>query len=60
MNRNFNSVVTQKNIDQLTRSLDRVHLYDSKGNQKKLLTIKSQDFFRALDGLTLENLYSKM
>ena len=60
MNRNFSSAVTAKNIDQLTRSLDRVRLYDFRGNQKKLLKFKKQNFLKILEGLSLEGLSNNM
>ena len=60
MKRNFPSVVSQKNIEQLAKSLEKLNLYDGKGNQKSILKYKNQNFFKILNGLTLENLSSNM
>ena len=60
MNRNFNSVVTEKNIELLTHSLDRLSLYDGRGNKKRILNLKKQNLMRILQGLNLEEINSDM
>jgi hypothetical protein len=60
MNRNFNSVVTEKNIELLTHSLDRLSLYDGRGNKKRILNYKNQNLMRILQGYTLEDLNLEM
>ena len=54
------NVVSQKNVDQLTRSLERLSLYDGKGNKKNLNIQISQSLQRILGGLTMKSIEEQM
>jgi hypothetical protein len=60
MHSKHGTVATQKNIEQLTRSLERLSLYDGKGNKKNLQISPKQNFEKILGGLTLEDIDHKM
>lgn len=60
MNGKQNSVVTQKNVEQLTRSLERLSLYDGKGKKKNLFISPKQNFQKILGGLTLADINERM
>lgn len=60
MNSRPYSVATQKNVEQLTRSLERLSLYDGKGKKKNMQISSKQNFEKILGGLTLEDIDQKM
>ena len=54
------SVISRKNVEQLTRSLERLSLYDGKGKKRKLAISPKQNFEKILGGLTMEDIDNRM
>lgn len=54
--KNSTAVVNQNNVDHLTKSLERLSIYDGKGKVKVLKLSPKTDFLKILGNLDLETI----
>jgi hypothetical protein len=59
MDQNVN-LINKKNVEQLTRSLERLTLYDGKGKKRNLNIQSNQNFEKILGGLTMDKIKDQM
>ena len=60
MNDQNQNLANQKNVEQLTKSLERLSLYDGKGKKRKINIQANQNFQKILGGLTMEKIEDQM
>lgn len=54
------NLINQKNVDQLTRSLEKLTLYDGKGKKRNINIQSNQNFQKILGGLTMDKIKDQM
>jgi hypothetical protein len=54
------NLANRKNVEQLTRSLEKLTLYDGKGQKRNLNIQSNQNFKKILGGLTMDKIQDQM